>query len=148
MYGYEGDLWLATTITPPASAKKGAPAVISANANWLLCANMCVAQKASLQLQLAVGNKPVPSGNAGLSAALKALPRHSLPWSVSATVAKKAIRLTVQDPIGSANGVTFFPADPNAFTAVNPQFSAVSHGFQLVVPLSRYSTSPPRRNKL
>jgi hypothetical protein len=41
--------------------------------------------------------------------------------------------------------VTFFPADPDSFTADTPKFLAVNHGFQLIVPLSRYSTKPPQR---
>ena len=145
MYGYEGDLWLPSTITPPANAKPGSQVVIKARADWLLCAAECVPQSAELQVTIPVGKRPEAKPNSALAAALKALPRHALPWSVSAIVADKAIRLSVQAPYADANGVTFFPADPDSFTADTPVFSKVNHGFQLVVPLSRYSTKPPKR---
>jgi hypothetical protein len=80
-----------------------------------------------------------------LVAAIKRLPSHVLPWSISAVVAEKAVRLTVQAPFEKSNGVTFFPSDPDSFTAETPIFSKVNHGFQLVIPLSRYSTKPPLR---
>lgn len=145
MYGYEGDLWLTSTITASSRTKPGTPAVLKAKADWLLCAATCVPQSATFELKLAVGGKQIGNANPGLSAAVKKLPHRALPWSISAVVAEKAVRLTVQAPFGNPNGVTFFPADPDSFTADTPKFSAVKHGFQLVVPLSRYSTKPPQR---
>ncbi|MHB8635495.1 MAG: protein-disulfide reductase DsbD domain-containing protein [Fimbriimonadaceae bacterium] len=145
MYGYEGDLWLLSVITPSRTAKRGTDAVIKAKADWLLCAAECVPQSALLELKIPVGDRAVARASAGLATARKRLPQHSLPWSVSAVVAKEAIRLTVQDRVTHPVGVTFFPADPDSFTADTPIFAAAKHGFQLVVPLSRYSTKPPRR---
>jgi DsbC/DsbD-like thiol-disulfide interchange protein len=144
MYGYQGELWLPTAITPPKTAKPGA-VVVKAKAEWLLCAAECVPQSAELQLGLKVGTVSVPNPNPGLTKAMNSLPHHALPWSVAAIVSDKAVRLTVQGPFENAEGVTFFPADPESFTADAPQAKSVPHGFQILVPLSRYSTKPPVR---
>jgi thiol:disulfide interchange protein DsbD len=144
MYGYDGDLWLTSTITPSATVKPG-PILLKAKASWLLCSIECVPQSANLSLSMTVAKKSVSNVNQGLNQALKLLPSRTLPWSVSAVATQGAVQLGVQYPVKSGSGVMFFPSDPESFTADTPKFTAVHNGFQLSVPLSRYATKPPKR---
>ncbi|HLK13510.1 MAG TPA: protein-disulfide reductase DsbD domain-containing protein, partial [Fimbriimonadaceae bacterium] len=80
MYGYQGELWLPTTITPPSKLQAGKPLEIKAKADWLLCAAECVPQSAEMKVDLKQGGASVPNPNPGLTKALKALPHHALPW--------------------------------------------------------------------
>jgi thiol:disulfide interchange protein DsbD len=144
MYGYTGNLWLTMTITPPNTAKLG-PVILKAKADWLLCAIDCVPQSASFAVKLNVGHEGAAVHNSGLTSALKNLPSRKLPWSASAVVAQGGIQMGVQNPVSSPNNVEFFPADPESFTADMPRYTPVTNGFQLLIPLSRYATKPPKR---
>src|SRR3569833_373043 len=53
-YGYEGKLWLLTSLTAPADAAAG-PVTIKAHASWLVCQQICVPEDATLCLNLNVG---------------------------------------------------------------------------------------------
>ncbi len=144
MFGYTGDVWLTSTITPPSKAALG-PLTLKAKADWLLCAAECVPQSANLELKLSVAKKSIAAASVGLSAALKALPSHALPWSTSAVATNGAVQLAVQNPTQSAQGATFFPSDPESFMATAAKFTKVPEGFQLLMPLSRYATKAPTR---
>jgi len=54
-YGYEGDVYLITTITPPATGDLPEHFPITAKANWLVCQEACIPGKAELTVQLDAG---------------------------------------------------------------------------------------------
>jgi len=58
-YGYAGEVWLLTEITPSHGPHSGGSAVLRAEAQWLACAEICVPEQADLELAL-----PVADGNA------------------------------------------------------------------------------------
>ena len=53
-YGYEGKVWLLVKITAPADAPPGL-VTLHANANWLVCKQVCIPESAALPLPLTVG---------------------------------------------------------------------------------------------
>jgi DsbC/DsbD-like thiol-disulfide interchange protein len=67
-YGYEDEVLLTTTITPPKNVTPGKPVELSADVAWLVCEKVCIPGNASLKLQLPVGDANAPVKNAELFA--------------------------------------------------------------------------------
>ncbi len=59
-FGYGGEVMLLTEITPPASLAPGSHARIVADAEWLVCREICIPQTATLTLDLPVVATPPP----------------------------------------------------------------------------------------
>ena len=53
-YGYEGDLLLPLRVTAPANAAAGSTLTLTAQANWLVCKDVCIPESATLTLALPV----------------------------------------------------------------------------------------------
>jgi len=53
-YGYEGELLLPLRYTAPANARPGDTLTLRAQANWLVCKDICIPENATLQLRLPV----------------------------------------------------------------------------------------------
>ena len=53
-YGYEGDLLLPLRFTAPADAQPGSTLQLKAEANWLVCNDVCIPESATLNLSLPV----------------------------------------------------------------------------------------------
>jgi len=53
-YGYEGETFLLTELTPPPGVKPGAEAVLRGRADWLVCREVCIPGGADLQLTVPV----------------------------------------------------------------------------------------------
>ena len=66
VFGYTGEVVLATRLTPPAG--QNGPLAITAQATWLVCAKLCVPEEAHFRLTLPPG-EPKPSAQAPLFAA-------------------------------------------------------------------------------
>ena len=85
-YGYDGDVYLITTITPP---KSGLPQHfdIKATARWLVCLEECIPGKADLTLPLDSGmlNLRLPADNSDFFAQARSrMPVPNTRWDVSA----------------------------------------------------------------
>ena len=82
-YGYEGTLWLLTSITAPADARMGDTVTLKASASWLVCKNICIPEEAVLTLPLKIGaGAPDPAVAKQFAAARALLPVAS-PWKLS-----------------------------------------------------------------
>src|SRR5438874_10244299 len=53
-FGYDDEVMLLATVTPPKNIAAGAKVPISANANWLVCKKSCIQGKVDLKLELPV----------------------------------------------------------------------------------------------
>jgi thiol:disulfide interchange protein DsbD len=58
-FGYEGAVWLLTTLHVPTDAKPGS-VLIKAKASWLVCKEICIPEDAQLSLSLGIGPAPSP----------------------------------------------------------------------------------------
>ena len=70
-YGYTGEVVLPLRVTPAAGAASGAALSVEAEANWLVCATICVPEQARFRLVLRPG-EAAPSAEAPLFAAAAA----------------------------------------------------------------------------
>lgn len=96
--GYEGELFLPVTITPPADLKPGTTVELTAAAEWLMCEEICVPGKATVKLSLPVSaDAPQPDATWGekVRATVAGLPRADPAWLVSAFRNAKNVRLMV-----------------------------------------------------
>ncbi len=84
-YGYGGDVYLLTTITPPATGELPRHFDVKAKATWLVCQEECIPGKAELSTTLDSGsmNLRLPADNSDFFAAARArLPVENTVWTV------------------------------------------------------------------
>ncbi len=144
--GYEGELFLPVTITPPADLKPGTTVELSADADWLMCEEICVPGKATVKLSLPVSpDAPQPDSTWGekIRSTVAGLPRADADWKLSATRDTKNVTLTVEFA-GALAGKRHWPknlyffSDDNLTAYDQPQ-SATDDGlghYTVTIPLS------------
>jgi len=96
--GYDGDLLLPVTITPPADLKPGGAVELKAAVKWLMCNDVCKPGQAKLSLSLPVASDP-PSSDPELGGKIRAvisdLPENDSAWNLAASIESKVVTLTV-----------------------------------------------------
>lgn len=60
-FGYEDEVMLLATITPPADLPPGKAIDLSADVSWLVCEKVCIPGKATVKLSLPVGDATTPA---------------------------------------------------------------------------------------
>ncbi len=141
--GYEGDILLPVTITPPADLAPGTNVTLKVYAEWLMCEDTCIPGDANLQLTLPVAAGPAassPTFGERVAAAVARLPRTDSAWQLSATKAGGTITLSVkaaQPPDHVPQDLHFF-ADDNLVGYDLPQTvsSDGSGGFVLTLKVA------------
>jgi thiol:disulfide interchange protein DsbD len=141
--GYEGELFLPITLTPPANVTAGSSVELKASADWLMCAEICVPGSADVALTLPVSTgTPNPDATYGekIRTTVAGLPRADAAWKVTASRDAKNITLTITPNANSAAA----PANLHVFSddglvafdlpqTVKPNGQG---GFTLVAPIS------------
>lgn len=141
--GYEGETFLLVTITPPASLAAGENVELKADAEWLMCADVCIPGNADLALTLPVSAavpRPDASWGAKIAATAAALPRALPDWTVTPTRDEKALTLAIAPTRGGPHEPTklHFFSDDNLVAYDLPQEvkSDGRGGFVLTAPIS------------
>jgi thiol:disulfide interchange protein DsbD len=149
-YGYAGDVYLLTTITPP---KMDLPKHfdVKANAQWLVCKEECIPGHADLTLPLDSGllNLRLPVENKDFFEQARArLPVPNTRWDVKAAYVLDQFLLLftnkAADSQHQVDGLRFFPEQPNVLSPENgssPSFSGHPF-FQLQIPLQQNGEKP------
>ena len=130
-YGYEGRVVLAAPIEVPATARSGGRVTLTANVDYLVCAEVCVpgSAKTSLALPVAAGAPPMDqTWGPVIENDLTAAPK---PAGLTATFQHASSRLTlaaVGAPLAglSPSEVYFYPYDDTLIDQAKPQ--AVERG--------------------
>ncbi len=116
--GYDGDLLLPVTITPPADLKPDTNVELQVAAEWLMCQDECVPGNAKLSLLLPVSAEdpqPEPVWGAKIRAVVAQLPAADPAWTVRASRGPTIVTLTVR-PSGGAGNPSFAPAGLHFFS--------------------------------
>ena len=116
-YGYSNDVVLLSTITPSANAAPG-PVTLTAKADWLVCEDICIPEKATLTLALPVASSASEAkpANAGLFDKARAnLPVDAKGWRAESSIAGNLLTLRLVPPpeATAPAAVTFFPFREN-----------------------------------
>jgi DsbC/DsbD-like thiol-disulfide interchange protein len=115
VHGYQGDLLLPVTITPPADLKPGTTVDLVALAEWQADSGICQLGQADLLLSLPVTAEaahPDPVWGEKIGAVLGGLPREDPLWRLAARRESDRIKLTVT-PTRELNAV---PRDVHFFS--------------------------------
>lgn len=114
-HGYEGDLLLPVTLTPPATLKAGDTITLRAKAEWLMCSDTCVPASAPVELMLSVATGLAqPDAEWSEKIATVTLPVLHQNWKIEATRDGNEVRLFVHATSGEkppAVGLHFFSQD-------------------------------------
>ena len=152
--GYDGDLFLPVTITPPPDAKPGTDAELRVAADWLMCQDECVPGSAKLSLTLPILEgeaRPDATYAAPIQGALARIPAADPQWEVFASRKTTTVTLTVRPRGGAgkprtAAGLHFFSQDGTiAYDLPQPASSVSGGGFKLVLPVSPDGPEDARR---
>jgi thiol:disulfide interchange protein DsbD len=124
-YGYEDEVVLLVPLTPPADAKPGSYA-IKANAEWLVCKDICIPEKGELDLAIQVAGgapAPDPRHQAHIERAQAMLPVAAPGWKFASGTAGKTLLLRITAPDGAAlpEKVAFFPEREQLIEPAAPQ---------------------------
>jgi thiol:disulfide interchange protein/DsbC/DsbD-like thiol-disulfide interchange protein len=144
--GYDGDLLLPVTLTPPADLKAGTTVELPVAADWLMCQDECVPGSAKLSISLPVSAddpKPDPEWGARIRKVLAQMPAADPSWQLSAARDTKGATLKVR-AAGSGGGPARAPEDVHFFSqdgtiASDQPQTVVSDGkggFILTLPIS------------
>ncbi len=141
--GYNDEILLPVTLTPPAALKPGEKIVLNASAEWLMCEDVCVPGDAKLSLTIeAAADAPKPDAAWGekIRATVTGLPRSDAAWKVSASRSGKNILLNLAPSYPGAPTPTdlhFFADDALVAYELPQTIKPDSHGgFALTLPIS------------
>ncbi len=119
-YGFEGEILLPSPVTAPADLSVGAPVTLTAASRWLVCADICIPEEATLDLTLATASAQLtnPAWRARIDGARSATAKPA-PWksavareSSGAVLSLAAPELARAAGSGDLRGAYFFPFDP------------------------------------
>ena len=141
--GYEGELLLPVTLTPPADLRAGEMVVLKAEADWLMCADVCAPGSASVALQIpvaAAGPKPDATWGEKIRTTIAALPRVEASWTLTAVRREKTVTLAIvpaQPGAPEPQRLHFF-SDDGLVAYDQPQVAQADGkgGFTLTMPLA------------
>jgi len=115
-YGFEDDVLLLVKITPPADFK-GDSLALAADANWLVCSDVCIPEEGKFNLTLPVGTAATPANGdtrALFDKARRNVPTES-PWPAKFGLAKSGDPTLLIEAKGlkadTIRDVYFFPAE-------------------------------------
>ncbi len=141
-FGYEGELLLPVTLTPPAGLAAGQTLELAARADWLICADVCIPGGADIKLTLPVKDSAGPSQHAALFAATFAqIPKSTTLDQAKATIEANRIRLEFA-PKSSVSDVAFFPLQEGRIEAAAPQVLKAERGLSSVYLTAAQPVAP------
>jgi thiol:disulfide interchange protein/DsbC/DsbD-like thiol-disulfide interchange protein len=123
-YGYEDEVVLLSELTPPASASGAAP--IRAQAEWLVCKDICIPEKGELDIVLPVTpSAPAesPRAKASIERARNQLPVDAPGWKFESALQGKTLVLRLTPPEGASvpAKALFFPERESLVEPAAPQ---------------------------
>src|SRR5258708_3772819 len=140
-YGFQDDILLLVRITPPADLA-GNSLTLAANANWLVCDDVCIPEDGKFTLGLPVGTAAKPADGATRALFDKArrdVPMDS-PWPARFGVAKSGDPTLIVEAKGlrpdTIRDVYFFPAEWGAVASLAKQTASVTAA-AIPIPLNK-----------
>ena len=122
-YGYEGKVWILSSVTAPAGAKPGDTLTLKAAVTWLVCQEVCIPEAATLSLPVRIGTPSLSQNAADFAAARARIPASS-PWQVRYRAAGGVLDIAVLNRsllAAAPASAAFFPNDPYDIVNTAPQ---------------------------
>ncbi len=152
-YGYEGELLLPLSYTPPADAKPGETLTLKARADWLVCSDVCIPEHADLELTLpvaAAGTPATPGAERALferHAAERPLPLSG--WTARLQQAGRELLLELE-PAGDAAAsmsrppLHFFPHAEQTIEPARHEVFRTARGYAIRLAMQGGASLPAR----
>jgi thiol:disulfide interchange protein DsbD len=149
-YGYSDEVLLPVTITPPDTLTPGTTISLEGEANWLICADICLPARADLQHSVTVAEESSPSDQAeSIARAESKRPEPVEDWTVQAARSSGSYTLALTPPENhrpSLEGAYFFPAEKEVLDHAAPQtVSKAGETRLLALQQSSYADTPADR---
>lgn len=148
-YGYSDEVFLLSTVTPPANLEPGTEVHLEGKATWLICADICLPAEANLRLTLPIRAEPSAQSERWQDAfaeARIALPATPPGWSFEASRSAGSYALRVTPPEDQAvdfEGTYFFPAEKAVLDHAAAQpFSEDDGSYLIALQESEYAQEP------
>jgi thiol:disulfide interchange protein DsbD len=146
-FGYEGEILLLTTLTPPVDLKAGSNVVLAARGDWLICKDVCIPGGADLKLELPVRDSAGPSRRGALFASMRArVPAPIQLQAAEALIEGDRIRLSFLRG-GDTKQFEFFPLEEARIESAAKQI-AKREGDRVVLSLTAAEPVAPDFNRL
>jgi thiol:disulfide interchange protein DsbD len=150
-YGYQDEAVLLVRITPPADLG-GNALTLAAEANWLVCEDVCIPEEGKFELNLpiaAAATPAPPATRAIFDKARRNVPMES-PWPARYGVAKSGDPTLIIEAKGlkpdSIRDVYFFPAEWGPVASLAKQSAVVTaDGIRIPLKKGDAKTAPPER---
>ena len=151
-YGHEGEIFLMTEITPPATLSINQQIDIHAYATWLVCDEICLPGESNYTITLPVKNEPSEADKKWTDAFAEA--REKLPvsideWKIAFSLTDSTVLLHATPPVwftGSLSEVAFYPFGESLIDYVSPQqLHHTAEGYLLTMERSIYMPSTPEK---
>lgn len=140
-YGYEGELLLPMRFTAPADAKPGEPLRLVANAQWLVCHDVCIPESATLELLLPVAAAGTTPGSTAWTAQFEqAAAQRAQPlqgWNAALQRSGRELLLTLEPAAAGAAlpPIEVFPYTEQLVETAVHELHATSRGYALKMRL-------------
>lgn len=146
-FGYEGEVLLLATLTPPANLTAGTSVRIAARGEWLICKDVCIPGGADLRLELPVRDSAGPGRHAALFASMRArVPAPIQLEAAEALLEANRIRLSFMR-VGDAKRFEFFPLEEGCIEPAAKQAVARA-GDRVVMSLTAVEPVPADFDRL
>lgn len=152
-YGYEGDLLLPLDVAIPATARPGSTLRLTAEANWLVCNDVCIPENATLSIALPVAEAGVTPGQTALAPAFEraaAEAARPLPgWTAALQHAGEELLLTLEPAAGSPPPARrpvlhVFPYTEQLVEPARHELYRTARGYALRMSLAANAVLPAR----
>lgn len=152
-YGYEGDLLLPLALQVQPGVRPGSTLRLQADAEWLVCNDVCIPENATLTLELPVAEPGVTPGQTALApmferaAAARAVPMQG--WTAELQHAGGEALLTLRRAGGAAAAtplptVHVFPYTEQLVEPAHHELYRSTDGYALKLTLAANATLPAR----
>ena len=137
-FGYENSAWLLTEITPP-TTWSGTSVELKARVSWLMCKEVCIPGKASIELTLPVAAEAAIDAThaAGFAEARRRIPTQETDWTFRAVAKPNVIDVIATPPAGAAElgALTVFAVEKEILSAAGDQvFTRDGANYRLTIP--------------
>jgi len=145
-FGYSGEVGFLLTLTPPADLRPGDYVTLTADATWLVCADICIPEEGRFTIGLDVAAAATPAHAARFMAAEAALPR-AAPFEARFAFAGPRGALTIRGAGFSAAAIREASFFPDAATVIEnaPQQRLTAREGEISLSLTRGAAEIPAR---
>jgi thiol:disulfide interchange protein DsbD len=154
-YGFPEEVLLRTEVTVPAGLQPGTSVSLKADATWLVCKDICIPEKATLDIVLpVVAGSPAANEQWREAFAASRLrePAKNGPFDARFAASESEVTLFFRPTMGRDErgaGAQFFPYDRGLIKASAPQVAqARDGGFAIVVPPGYKLRDPEKRKAI